>query len=218
MRKYIAEFIGTFGLVFFGTGAIIVNEQTGGALGHVGIAITSGLVVLSMIYAFGEISGAHINPAVTLGFAVANRLDKKEVLPYIIAQIAGAFAATLILHVLFPANINLGTTLPAGSAIQSFIIEIILTYFLMMVIFNVSQGSKEVGVLAGIAIGSTILLEAMSIGPISGGSMNPARSLAPAIVSGNMSMLWIYLIAPFIGSGCAALTWLAMRPNPKSSF
>lgn len=213
MRKYIAEFIGTFGLVFFGTGAIIVNEQTGGALGHVGIAITFGLVILSMIYAFGETSGAHINPAVTLGFAVAGRMDKKEILPYIIVQIAGALAATLVLRFLYPANVNLGTTMPAGSAMQSFIIEIILTYFLMMVIINVSQGSKEVGVLAGIAIGSTILLEAMSAGPITGASMNPARSLAPAIISGNVSALWIYLIAPIIGSCCAALTWVAMRPK-----
>ncbi len=215
MRKYIAEFIGTFGLVFFGTGAIIVNEQTGGALGHVGIAISFGLIILSMIYAFGDISGAHINPAVTLGFAVADRMDKKEVMPYIIAQIAGAFTASFILHFLFPANINLGTTMPAGSAMQSFIIEIILTYFLMMVIINVSQRSKEVGVLAGIAIGSTILLEAMSMGPVTGASMNPARSLAPAILSGNLNMLWIYLIAPCIGSCGAALTWLAMHPKSK---
>ena len=213
MRKYIAEFIGTFGLVFFGTGSIIVNEQTGGVITHVGIAITFGLIILAMIYAFGEISGAHINPAVTLGFAISGRFAIKEVVPYILSQTAGAFAASFVLRYLFPASINLGASLPAGSSMQSFMLEFILTYFLMTVIINVSQGSKEVGVLAGIAIGATILLEAMSAGPICGASMNPARSLAPAIITGNLSTLWIYLLAPVLGAAGASLTWLGMRPK-----
>jgi len=215
MRKYTAEFLGTFALVFCGTGAIIINEQTNEAIGHVGIAITFGLIVLAMIYTFGAISGAHLNPAVTLGFFIANRFDKKEILPYIISQIVGAFLATMILKFLFPDNVNLGSTLPAGSSIQSFILEVILTYFLMLVILNVALGSKEVGILAGIAIGATILLEAMFAGPISGASMNPARSIAPGVISGNLQMLWIYLIAPPLGAIAASLTWKAMTRNVK---
>jgi len=207
MKKYIAELIGTFGLVFSGTGAIIINEQTGGAIGHIGIAITFGLIVLAMIYAFGEISGAHFNPAVTLGFASVNRFEKKEIVPYLTSQVAGAFLATLVLKFLFPENQNLGATLPAGSAIQSFVLEFILTYFLMIVIIHVSQGSKEVGVLAGIAIGATVGLEAMFAGPVCGASMNPARSLAPGIISGNIQTLWIYLLAPVAGALAASYTW-----------
>ncbi|MDQ3019008.1 MAG: aquaporin [Bacteroidota bacterium] len=213
MKKYAAEFIGTFGLVFCGTGAIIINEQTNGAIGHIGISITFGLIILAMIYTFGDISGAHLNPVVTISFFFANRFDKNEILPYIISQIAGAFLATGVLKALFPNNQNLGSTIPSGSAFQSFVIEFILTYFLMLVIINVSQGSKEIGVLAGIAIGATVLLEAMFAGPISGASMNPARSLAPGIFSGNIQTLWIYITAPVFGAVAATLTWRAMNTN-----
>jgi len=207
MKKYIAETIGTFALVFCGTGAIIINEHTGGQIGHIGVAITFGLIVTAMIYSFGDISGAHFNPAVTVGFWAANRLDKKELIPYISAQLIGAFLATGILKLLFPDNLNLGTTLPSGSVIQSFILEIILTFILVLVIISTSQGSKEVSVMAGIAIGFTVLLEAMFAGPISGASMNPARSIAPAIVSGNIQFLWIYLTAPFIGGLLSAVVF-----------
>lgn len=213
MRKYIAEFIGTFTMMFAGTGAIIVNETMGGVIGHVGIAFTFGMVVLCMIYAFGEISGTHINPAVTLGFLVAGRMNKKEVLPYIIAQLTGAFTASLLHKFLFPTNVNLGATIPAGTTMLAFVFEFIMTYFLMTVIINVSQGSKEAGVLAGLAIGSTVLVNALFGGPISGASMNPARSLAPAVVTGNLSALWIYIVAPILGSTAASLTWLGMRPK-----
>ncbi len=216
MRKYIAELIGTFALVFCGTGAIVINEQTNGMIGHIGIAISFGLVILAMIYTFGDISGAHFNPAVTLGFAITDRFDKKEIAPYLMSQVAGAFIATLVLKFLFPENINLGTTTPVGSPMQSFILECILTYFLMLVIIHVSQGSKEVGVLAGIAIGATICLCGMFAGPISGASMNPARSLAPAIVSGNMQALWVYLIAPPIGALAAAFTWKQLLKKSNS--
>jgi len=207
MKKYIAETIGTFSLVFCGTGAIIINEHTGGQIGHIGIAITFGLIVTAMIYSFGDISGAHFNPAVTVGFWAANRLDKKELIPYISAQLIGAFLATAILKLLFPDNLNLGTTLPSGSVMQSFILEIILTFILVLVIISTSQGSKEAGVMAGIAIGFTVLLEAMFAGPISGASMNPARSIAPAVVSGNIQFLWIYLTAPFIGGLLSAIVF-----------
>ena len=211
MKKYIAEFIGTFALVFCGTGAIIINQETNGAISHVGIAATFGLIVMCMIYTFGEISGAQFNPAVTIAFAFADRFDKKEVLPYIGSQIAGAFLATLILKFLFPLNHNLGATLPTGSQMQSFILEVILTFLLMLVILNVSQGSKETGLFAGIAIGGTVLLEAMFAGPICGASMNPARSLSPAIVSGNITDVWIYISAPILGAILATLTWKALK-------
>lgn len=211
MRKYLAEFIGTFGLVFCGTGAIIIDEQTHGAVGHIGVAITFGLIILAMIYSFGDTSGAHFNPAVTVAFWVARLFNGRQLLPYIASQTAGAFLATVVLKFLFPDNINLGSTIPAGSSMQSFVLEFILTFFLMTVILNVSQGSKEVGVLAGIAIGSTVGLEAMFAGPICGASMNPARSLAPAIVSGNIQTLWLYLLAPTAGAITATVTWLAMR-------
>lgn len=213
MKKYLAEFIGTFALVFCGTGAIVINQETGGAITHVGIAMTFGLIVMCMIYTFGEISGAQFNPAVTIGFALSGRFEKKEVAPYIASQIAGAFLATLVLKLLFPANANLGATLPAGSPMQSFVLEVILTFLLMLVILNVSQGSKETGLFAGIAIGGTVLLEAMFAGPICGASMNPARSLAPAVVSGNVAALWIYLVAPVLGAILAVFTWKALHPK-----
>jgi len=218
MRKYIAEFIGTFALVFCGTGAIVIDQQTGGQVGHAGVAATFGLIVLAMIYTFGETSGAHFNPAVSIGFWVAKRFKGKEVLPYIISQLAGALLASGILRLLFPADQMLGATIPAGSSLQSFVLEFILTYFLMLVIINVSQGSKETGTLAGVAIGATVLLEAMFAGPICGASMNPARSFAPAIVSGNVQMLWIYIAAPIAGSIVAILTWKVMNPAKKLGY
>jgi aquaporin NIP len=207
MKKYLAEFIGTFAIVFCGTGAIVINQESNGAISHMGIAITFGLIVMCMIYTFGEISGAQFNPAVTIAFTFAGKHDKKEVLPYIGSQIAGAFLGSFILKLLFPLNQNLGATLPAGSQGQSFVLEIILTFLLMLVILHVSQGSKETGLFAGIVIGSTVLLEAMFAGPICGASMNPARSLSPAMVSGNIHDLWIYMLAPVLGAILAAFTW-----------
>ena len=211
MKKYIAEFTGTFALVFCGTGAIIINEQTGGQIGHAGIAITFGLIVMAMIYSFGNSSGAHFNPAVSIAFWAAKLLPSKEVLPYIVSQTAGAFLATFILKILFPENINLGSTIPAGTALQSFILELILTFILMLVILSTSQGSKELGIMAGLAIGSTVLLEAMFAGPICGASMNPARSLAPALLSGNIQTLWIYLSAPTLGALLSVIVWQTQR-------
>lgn len=213
MRKYIAEMIGTFALVFCGTGAIIIDQQTGGQIGHVGIAITFGLIVTVMIYALGDISGAHINPAVTIAFSLAGLFRRNEIFPYILSQIIGAFVATTFLKFLFPSNINLGATIPTGTQMQSFILEVVLTFILMLVILFTSQGSKEAGTMAGIAIGSTVLLEAMFAGPICGASMNPARSLAPAIISGNIETLWIYLIAPVIGAGLAVPCWRLIRKS-----
>lgn len=204
MKRYLAEFIGAFALVFCGTGAIIINEQSG-VISHAGIAITFGLIVMVMIYAVGNISGAHFNPAVTIAFTVAKKFPLNQLSLYIIAQFGGALLASLILKFLFPENILLGTTLPSGTDLQSFVLEIILTFFLMFVIINVAHGSKEQGMFAGLAIGSTVLLDAMFAGPISGASMNPARSFAPALISGEFSHLWIYLTAPIIGALLAVL-------------
>ena len=207
LRKSVSEIIGTFALVFCGTGAVVIDTQTGGAVTHVGVAITFGLVVMSVIYGLGEISGAHLNPAVSIAFTLAGRLPAKSLVPYITSQLTGALLASLTLRLLFPTDTLLGTTIPAGSAMQSFILEVILTFFLMLVIMGVSTGPKEQGLFAGIAIGSVVLLEAMFAGPVCGASMNPARSLAPAVVSGHLEYLWVYLVAPVAGAAIAIPTW-----------
>lgn len=199
-RAMAAEAFGSFALVFAGTGAIVVDEFSGGAITHVGVALTFGLIVLAMIYAIGDVSGCHINPAVTLGFFAARRFEGRKVVPYILAQLAGALCASLVLRLMFPASSTLGATEPAGGAAQSFVMEFVLTLILMFVILRVSQGSSEKGLLAGVAIGAVIALEAMFAGPVSGASMNPARSLAPAVVSMRVGNVWLYLAAPILGA------------------
>lgn len=205
MRKNFAEFLGSFALVFAGTGAIVINDVSGGTITHVGIAMTFGLVVLAMIYAVGDISGAHLNPAVTIGFWLARRFPAKQILPYVASQSLGAVLASVMLKILFPAHDRLGGTLPVGTVTQSFLLELILTFILMFVILNVSTGAKEKGITAGIAVGAVIGLEAMFAGPISGASMNPVRSLAPALVSMHFEHLWIYLVAPVLGAALAVV-------------
>jgi MIP family channel proteins len=199
MKKYLAEAIGTFCLVFMGTGAIVVNEVSHGQVTHVGISLTFGLVVLAMIYAVGHISGAHLNPAVTLGFFSSGRLEARFVLPYVTAQLAGAVAASATLNAMFSGS-SLGITLPSGTLAQSFVMEFILTAVLMFVILGVATEAREEGILAGVAIGSTIALEALVGGPISGASMNPARSFGPALLTGHFVSHWVYWIAPLLGS------------------
>jgi aquaporin Z len=215
MKRYVAEILGTFAMVFCGTGAIIINQQTNGAITHVGVALTFGLIVMAMIYALGNISGAHLNPAVTIAFTLAKKFEVKQVAPYIISQLVGALLASLVLKYLFPTNEFLGATLPSGTALQSFILEFLLTFFLMLVIINVATGSKEQGMFAGLAIGSTVLLEAMFAGPICGASMNPARSLAPAIVSGHTEYLWVYISATILGAALAIPTWKFLNQKDK---
>lgn len=204
MRKYISELIGTFALVFCGTGAIVINQESGGTVTHVGIAITFGLIVMSMIYALGNVSGAHINPAVSIAFTMAGKFPVKKLTPYIAAQLMGALLASGTLKLLFPTNQYLGATIPAGSDMQSFVLELLLTFFLMLVILNVAHGSKEQGMFAGLAIGGVAALEAMFAGPICGASMNPARSIGPALMSANIQSLWLYIVAPVLGA-CAAV-------------
>ncbi|MCF6296569.1 MAG: aquaporin [Flavobacteriaceae bacterium] len=204
MKKYLSEFIGTYALVFFGTGAMTI-ESIQPNIGVFGIAATFGIVVMVMIYVFGETSGAHINPAVTIGFAFAGRFKKKEIFPYILSQILGAITASFTLKLLFPALALYGNTIPSDGWLQSFILEFILTFILMLVIMKVSSGSKETGTIAAIAIGGTVLIEALVFGPITGASMNPARSIAPALASGNYTDLWLYIVAPTFGAIVAIL-------------
>lgn len=210
MKAYLAEFIGTYALVFCGTGAIIINDISNGAIGHQGIAITFGAIVMVMIYALGNVSGAHINPAVSISFAITNKFNQKDLLPYCVAQITGALSASITLAFLFPTHATLGITTPSGDWSQSFVLELILTYFLMLAILMVSQ-NKAIHQFSGIAVGGTVLLEALFAGPITGASMNPARSIAPALVSGNVHLLWIYIFAPILGALLATGTWFILK-------
>ena len=206
--RCLAEAIGTFAMVFAGCGAIVVNDLHGGALGHVGISLVFGLVVMAMIYSIGNISGAHINPAVTLGFYFAGRIEGRRVLPYIASQLIGALVAALVLRLLLPEHDTLGATLPAAGVWRAFAMEVILSFLLMIVILNVSSGHLEKGMMAGVAIGGTVALDALIGGPVSGASMNPARSLGPALVSGQLESVWIYLVAPVLGT---FLAWPTCR-------
>jgi aquaporin Z len=210
-KKLASECFGTFCLIFIGTGAAVVNGVFPGSITHAGVAITFGLVVLAMVYALGDVSGAHMNPAVTLGFALAKRMAWRDVPGYVVSQCAGALLASALLKVLFPSHETLGSTLPSGALSQSFLLEIVLTLILMMVVLSVSTGAKERGITAGIAVGATVAIAAMFAGPVCGASMNPARSLGPAVVSMHTEHLWLYLIAPCIGAAMAVPLCCAIR-------
>lgn len=198
-NPYIAEGIGTFALVFAGCGAIVANDTFDGALGHTGISLVFGFIVMAMIYSVGNISGAHINPAVTLGFFFAGRLERRLVFPYISSQILGAIAAAVVLRFLYPEHETLGATLPGSTLLRVFVMEVLLSFLLMFVILNVSTGHMEKGIMAGVAVGGTVAMEALIGGAMTGASMNPARSLGPALVSGHLEHLWIYILAPVLG-------------------
>ena len=206
MKKYIAEFIGTFALVFCGTGAIIVNQQSNGSLGLLGIALTFGIIISAVIYIFGNISGAHINPSVTIALVIGKLTTKREASFYISAQIFGAILASGLLKLMFPENLTLGATVPSGELLQSLILEFVLTFFLLLTILGVTS-KKEFSNIAGLIIGLVVTGIILFAGPISGGSFNPARSFAPAIVSGNITALWIYITAPTLGAVLAMIIW-----------
>ena len=211
-QRLTAEFLGTFALVFAGTGAIVVNDLTG-AVTHVGVALTFGLVVLALVYALGDVSGAHFNPAVTVGFVLAGRFPARQAAAYVPTQVLGACAASLCLRLMFPESDRLGATVPRGSAGQSFALEALLTAFLMFVILSATTGAKEKGLVVGLVVGAVIALEALFAGPVSGASMNPARSLGPALVSGQLESVWVYLVAPVLGSAVAVPACCGVRSD-----
>lgn len=211
--KYIAEAVGTFCLVVVGCGSLVVNQLSGGAVTHVGVSLVFGLIVLAMIYSLGPISGAHLNPAVTVGFLSAGRFTWRQTWRYLLAQFAGAVLASLFLKLLFGSTTSVGMTLPSGSWMQSFALEFFLTFLLMFVIMGVATGHREQGVMAGVAIGGTVCLEALLGGPISGASMNPARSWGPALIAQNFQHQWIYLVAPMLGSLVGAKTYQTIQPQ-----
>jgi len=216
-QRVFAEFLGTFCLVFAGTGAIVTNEISHGAVTHVGVSLTFGLVVMAMIYALGDVSGAHLNPAVSVGFLLAHRFRARDTAAYALAQTLGAVAASAALRGLFPASDTLGATIPAGSPWQALALEAILSMMLMLVILAVSTGSREKGVMAGIAIGGVVAFEALLGGPVSGASMNPARSLGPALVGSQWSHAWIYVIAPIGGAAIAVGFHRAISVPPRGT-
>ncbi len=210
---YLAEGIGTFGLVFAGCGAIMIDKLSGGQVTHVGVGLVFGLIITVMIYALGHISGAHFNPAVTLGFVLARHFPLGRLAGYWAAQLLGAILAAGCLRLLLGDVTHLGATIPAGSggAWQSFGLEALLTFFLMFVIMAMATDTRAVGQAAALAIGATVGLEAIFAGPISGASMNPARSLGPALIGWTWTAEWVYLLAPLLGAVAGAYVYRLLR-------
>ena len=214
-RLLAAEFVGTFALVFAGAGAIMVDSKTH-ALGHVGVALTFGLVIMAMIYAVGHISGAHFNGAVTFAFALSRHFPWSRAAAYWCAQLLGAIVAAALLRGSLGNIAHVGATLPSGSQAQSFLWELVLSFFLMFVIMAVATDTRAIGEAAAIAIGGTVGFDAMFGGPISGASMNPMRSAGPALVSGDLHALWLYVFAPVLGASAAALAYQLIRGEPAT--
>ena len=207
-RELLAEMIGTFCLVFAGTGAIVVNAISGGMITHLGVSFVFGAIVTALIYALGPISGAHLNPAVTLALGALGQCPRKKILPFISMQLLGASLASLLVSVCFGQAVSLGATLPLqGNWSQAFLVEIVLTFILMLVICGTAVSPRAAKDMAGWAIGLTVGLEAAFAGPISGASMNPARSFGPALISGAWEAHWVYWFAPIFGALLAAYFW-----------
>jgi aquaporin NIP len=209
-RRLAAEALGTFALVFFGAGAIMVDAK-GGGLGRIGVALAFGLAIITMVYALGHISGAHFNPAVTLGFALGRHFPWTRLAAYWAAQVTGALGAALLLRESLGNVAEVGATEPSSSDGQAFLWEVVLTFFLMLVVMAVATDTRAVGEAAALAIGGTVALGALVGGPISGASMNPARSLGPAIAAGDLQSLWIYVTAPFLGAALGAVVYQVVR-------
>ena len=211
-RRAAAEAIGAFALVFAGCGAIVANAEYGGALGAVGVSLVFGLVIMAMVYATGHLSGAHLNPAVTLAFALTRHFPGREALAYVGGQLAGAIAAAALLLAIWPSEpASLGATLPSVGAGSAVAYELVMTAFLMFVIMAVATDTRAVGAAAAIAIGGTVGLDALFGGPVTGASMNPARSIGPALASGELRDLWIYLVGPIGGAALGAFAYQLVR-------
>lgn len=208
-RRLGAEALGTFGLVLAGTGAIVLDRVTGGAVTHLGISLAFGGAVMTLIWVLGPVSGAHFNPAVSLGFAANGRMSWREAGVYGLFQVGGGIAASLLLRFLFPGAGTLGQTVPSGSWQQSFLLEAAMTLILILVILAIAVDSRAGRWRGGAAVGATIFLEAYFGGPLSGASMNPARSFAPALVSGDFTLHWVYWAAPILGSLVGARAYRA---------
>jgi aquaporin NIP len=215
-RRALMEAIGTFALVAAGCGAIIANTTHAGSIGSVGVSLTFGLVIMVMIYAGGHLSGAHYNPSVTIAFTLARHFPIRDALAYVAAQLIGATAAALLLLAAWTSKpAHLGATLPSVSSPTAVAYEIVLTAFLMFVITAVATDTRAVGAAAAIAIGGTVGLDALFGGPITGASMNPARSFGPALASGTWNSFWVYVIGPLVGAAIGVLTYELVR-GPKS--
>jgi MIP family channel proteins len=206
-----AEAIGTFGLVFLGAGAAAVNAWSNGAVSHTGVSLTFGAVILVAVYALGHISGAHLNPAVTFGFWVARRFPGREVGPYVAAQLAGAIAGAIALQAAVGSFAIFATTRPAIPVLPALGVEIVLSFFLMLVVMAVATDSRVAGEVAGLAVGFIVMVDALMGGPLTGASMNPARSFGPALATGQWDAHWIYWVGPMAGMAVAVPTYEYLR-------
>lgn len=214
-RILVSEAVGTFALVFTGCGAVVANDLFNVGFGALGVNIVFGMVVMAVVYSLGNVSGAHINPAVSVAFCASGRLPRNLLLPYIAAQCFGAIVAAFLLRLLFPDHSGYGMTATVIDVPRSFLFEILLTFLLMFVIFNVLSGNGAKKVMAGLVIGAAVTLLSMFGGGVTGASMNPARSIGPALAAENLDLIWLYLTAPPIG---ALLAWPAARWLQGDSF
>ncbi|KAH9319150.1 hypothetical protein KI387_020919, partial [Taxus chinensis] len=210
-KKVAAEVIGTFILIFSGCGSVLIDKKTGGSITHLGVSLVWGMAVMILIYSLGHISGAHFNPAVTLAFASIKKFPLKDIPGYIAAQVVGSIAAGIVLYHLFGDIAHMAATVPAGSEIQSFVLEILITFLLMFVVCGVATDTRAVGELAGLAVGTTVAMVVIVAGPISGASLNPARTIGSAVAGRIFTSIWIYMVAPPIGSIAGAWSYELIR-------
>ncbi|KAL6627232.1 hypothetical protein ACP70R_030958 [Stipagrostis hirtigluma subsp. patula] len=217
-QKIIAEILGTYFMIFAGCGSVVVNLSTKGTVTFPGICAVWGLVVMVLVYSVGHISGAHFNPAVTVAFATCGRFPWKQVPSYVVAQLLGSTLASLTLRVVFggaAAHEHFFGTAPAGSDAQAVVLEFVISFYLMFVVSGVATDNRAIGELAGLAVGATVMLNVLFAGPITGASMNPARSLGPAFVAGRYRGIWVYVVGPVCGTVAGAWAYNLVRYTDK---